>query len=110
MATSRQESAEGKAYREISGELIEFVEDPYILAWKLYSKRLISKNAREKASMKSVARAERCVYLVEALENTIDQNPKTLTDLLEVLRTEESITSICEKLSTIYGKIKFDRL
>ena len=98
-------SAESKAFREISGDLIEFIEDPHILAWKLYSKNLIEKDVREKATLKTVPRFEQCMAIVEALERKIGLEPKRLCDFLEVLRNDESTLPLYQQLNAVYGEL-----
>lgn len=99
-------SAESKAFREISGDLIEFIEDPHILAWKLYSKKLIEKDVREKATLKTVPRFEQCMAIVEALERQIGLEPKRLCEFLEVLRSDDSNLPLYERLNAVYVEIK----
>ena len=98
-------SAESKAFREISGDLIEFIEDPHILAWKLYSKNLIEKDVREKATLNTVPRFEQCMAIVEALERQIGLEPKRLCDFLEVLRSDDSNLPLYERLNAVYGEL-----
>ena len=98
-------SAESKAFREISGDLIEFIEDPHILAWKLYSKKLIEKDVREKATLKTVPRSEQCMAIVEALERKIGLEPKRLCDFLEVLRNDESTLPFYQQLNAVYSEL-----
>ena len=98
-------SAESKAFREISGDLIEFIEDPHILAWKLYSKKLIEKDVREKATLTTIPRFEKCMAIVEALERQIGLEPKRLCDVLEVLGNDESTLPLYQQLYDSYGEL-----
>lgn len=97
-------SIEAEAFREASGKLVDLVYQPDVLAWKLFSKKLIVKEARDNACMDTVSVVRRTMALMQAIEAQFKSKPDRFHQFLSVLRENEQFLPLYEELNGIYRK------
>ena len=105
MDKDEMSTPEAKAFREASGTLVECLQNPEILGWKLYSKNLIGKEVRDKTTMMGRSREEKCMTIVGSLEKLISIDPKTFHDFLAVLEKGDDNLGLHKELKMSYSKL-----
>ena len=100
-----ESTPEAKAFREAVGDLVEYLQNPGILGWKLYSKRLIGKEVRDKTTMPGRSREEKCMTIVDSLEKLISLDPKKFHEFLDVLESGDDNVGLGKQLKMSYSKL-----
>ena len=100
----RSSSVEAEAFREISGDLLDLVLQPDVLAWKLFSKKLITKEVRENACIETVPVSRRNMALMRDIEAQLSCKPEKLIILLTILQENEAFSLLYQKLNDVYRK------
>ena len=81
-------SEESEAFRKCSADFIKEIHDPELLAYELYSCKVISKKQVDEVGMVGLSPVQRKMRLLSAVENQIVVNPAKFQNLLKVLRNK----------------------
>lgn len=73
---------------------------------KLYSKSIISRDARDEAMNVTHTASVRTVYLLSVVEDRIRAEPHTFTEFVEILESEPTLTSLAIELMEEYNNGK----
>ena len=84
-------------------ELESAVMDPGGLAVQLYSRGLIDRVSKQRASLTSVAQLERSRELLEKLEHKIESEEEGFDTLCSILDPDPTMEDICNKLRATRG-------
>ena len=95
-------SAESKAFRKCSANLIRAIEDPELLAWELYSDEVISESVVDEVSTVGLSSVQRKTRLLSAVRDTIADDPDKFQNLLIVLRNQPSLKGVADKLKATF--------
>ena len=95
-------SAESKAFRKCSANLIRGIEDPELLAWELYSDEVISESVVDEVSTVGLSSVQRKTRLLSAVRDTIADDPDKFQNLLIVLRNQPSLKGVADKLKATF--------
>lgn len=96
-------SAESKAFRKCSANLIRGIEDPELLAWELYSDEVISESVVDEVSTVGLSSVQRKTRLLSAVRDTIADDPDKFQNLLIVLGNQPSLKGVVDKLKAAFG-------
>ena len=81
--------AEYRALRQLSETLLGAIRDPLTLAWKMYSKGLISRDVREQACKDSRSVEQQGSYLLSALKSKVASDETVFDTFVSILRDSE---------------------
>ena len=98
-------SAESKAFRKCSADLIRGIQDPELLAWELYTGNVVSEMVVDDMSMVGLSNLQRKTRLLNAARAQITVHPSKFENLLQALRKQPSLKGMAEKLKTAYESI-----
>ena len=105
---SKLDSAECQAFQKCFAVLGEGISDPGWLASLLYSRDMISRDARQEAQLETLSALTRTRKLLSAVEDQILTNPTSkFRDFLDVLNSEPSLEHLARKLEEAYSELKF---
>ena len=93
-----------KAFREHSDDLHTVIQDPEDLAWKLYSKDIITADEREAACYRMHGRSMRTSSMLSAVESKIEVDPGKFDVFLSVLAKQPSMSDLCKRMRDTYGE------
>ena len=99
-------SAEYRTLRQLSGTLLGAIRDPLTLAWKLYSKGLISRDVREQACQDSRSDEQQGSCLLSALESRVASDETAFDTFLSILSVSEdpAMVEMYQKLKGMCGE------
>ena len=103
MATMSRSGPGHRSFLRHLKELESAVMDPGGLAVQLYSRGLIDKTTRLRASLPSLTRLECSRELLEKLEDRIESNEAAFDELLSILARDPPMEDICETLKATRG-------
>ena len=95
-------SAESKAFRKCSADLMRGIQDPELLAWELYSDEVISEVVVDEMSVVGLSTVQKKTRLLSAVRNQIAMDPAKFQNLLLVIRNQPQLKVVAEKLKTNY--------
>ena len=95
-----------KAFRKHSPDLLTAIQNPEFLAWELYAKDIISREARDAAVYTMHERGVRTSNLLAAVESRIAVNPGIFNVFLSVLAKQPSLSDLCGRMKDAYGKLR----
>ena len=95
-------SAESKAFRKCSADLMRGIQDPELLAWELYSDEVISEVVVDEMSVVGLSTVQKKTRLLSAVRNQIAVDPAKFQNLLLVIRNQPQLKAVAQKLKTTY--------
>ena len=95
-------SEESEAFQKCSADLIREIQEPEVLAWDLFSSRIISKKEVDEVSMVELSVAHRKARLLSGVGNQIAVDPAKFKNLIRVLRKQPPLKDIVNKLKATY--------
>ena len=95
-------SAESKAFRKCSADLMRGIQDPELLAWELYSDEVISEVVVDEMSVVGLSTVQKKTRLLSAVRNQIAMDPAKFQNLLLVIRNQPQLKVVAEKLKITY--------
>ena len=95
-------SAESKAFRKCSADLIRGIQDPELLAWELYSDEVVSEVIVDEISVVGLSAVQRKTRLLSAVRDQIAVDPTKFQNLLLVLRNQPQLKGVAEKLKATF--------
>ena len=95
-------SAESRAFRKCSADLIREIQNPELLVWELYSDDVVSETVTDEVSMVGLSDVQRKTRLLNAVRAQITVHPVKFKDFLRVLRKQPPLKDVAEKLKTAY--------
>ena len=106
MATGGGESLNPaiETFRRYSAELLTAIQDPNVLAWELYSKKIISKPERDSASYTMHETGSRTSKLLAAVEAQIAVDTRAFDLFLSILAEHQEMSDLCERMKGVYGR------
>ena len=95
-------SAESKAFRKCSSDLLRGIQDPELLAWELYSEDVVSETVVDEVGLLGLSAVQRKARLLSAVRNQIAVDPSKFQSLLLALKKQPPLVNVAEKLETIF--------
>ncbi len=84
--------------------------DPRLFAQKLNEAHLVSSYVVQKVSVRDIPPANRVQYIIQAVLSQISLDSTKYHVFIEVLRMEQSLRTLADKLTQYYGKLILSRL
>ena len=106
MATNDRENFNPayEAFRKHSADLLTTIQDPEVLAWKLYAESVITRAVRDAANNMMHERGKRTSDLLAAVDSRIAVDPGAFDVFLSVLAKRPSMSDICGRMKDAYSK------
>ena len=106
MAASDRESFNSayEAFRKHSADLLTAIQDPEVLAWKLFSESVVTLTVVEFANNMTHERGSRTSKLLMALGSQIAVDPGVFDMFLSVLAKQPSMSDLCRRMKDTYRK------
>ena len=98
----KTESAEHRSFRRYYADMLDSIDDPTLLAARLYSVDLLSRETRKNIS-DLTRRQQKVSELLDAVETKIGQDTDNFYEFLEALE-HISMHDLCGKLRSKCGK------
>ena len=89
-----------KVLRNYFADLSDQSSNLFAITMRLYSKKLISYEVLNDTMNSNKSGQDRSATLMFALKATIDAKPESLNTLIEVLRTNEALRAIADKMDS----------
>ena len=96
MATIPEMCSAAELFRAYAGDLLRAIPEPDVIAWDLLSKRIISEETRQKASLPAHTKTEKNAIILAAVEGAITQG--ILGEFLTVLDNHSPADIIASKI------------
>jgi len=93
-----------EAFRKHSADLLMVIQDPEVLAWELFSKKVVTSAVVEFANNKMHERDERTSKLLMAVGSQIAVDPGVFDVFLSVLAKRPSMSDLCGRMKDPYRK------
>ena len=105
---SKLDSAKCQAFQKCFAVLSDGISDPGWLASELYSRDMISRDARQEAQLETLPASTRTRKLLSAIEDQIKTSPVSkFRGFLDILHSEPSLKHLARKLEEAYCKLQF---
>ena len=102
---SKLDSPEYQAFKKYFAVLSDGISDPGWLATQLYSRDMVSRDARQEAQLETLSAPIRTRKLLSAVEDQILTSPEPkFRDFLYVLHSEPSLEHLARKLEEACSK------
>ena len=93
---------QAQAFKETMGMLLLGLQNPDVLAIRLYSADLISTSTRNEVLVSSLSNDRKNIILLQAVEAQIQVSPKRLDDFIAILSSEPAMSTLAELLKATY--------
>ena len=93
MSLSRESRALRKSYEVFTSEV-----DPDTVIKKLYSRLLLTRNERERATQKMLTKSQQLEEVFECLERRVSTDPSAFNTLVQVLLEESVLEGVGKKM------------
>lgn len=95
-----------EAFRKHSADLLTAIQNPESLAWELYAKNIISREARDAAAYTMHGRGVKTSNLLAAVDSRIAVDPGIFDVFLSVLSKQPSLSDLCGRMKAACGKLR----
>ncbi len=89
------------------GDSLAAQMDPRLFAQKLNESHLVSSYVVQKVSVQDIPPANRVHDIIQAVLSQIKLDPSKYHVFIEVLRMEQSLSTLADKLTQCYGKLYY---
>ena len=105
---AKLDSTECQAFQKCFAVLSEGISDPAWLASELYSREMVSREARQAAELETLPAPTRTRKLLSAVEHQIITSPASkFRDFLDILHCEPSLEHLARQLEEYAPRSKF---
>ena len=93
-----------ETFRKHSADLLTVIQDPEVLAWELFSEKVVTSTVVEFANNVTHERGERTSKLPMAVGSQIEVDPGKFDVFLSVLAKRPAMSDLCGRMKDAYGK------
>ena len=98
--TQSRETPEYRIFREYYDRLVTAIQDPLLLATRLFARSIIDSTVKEQMSVLGLSRVHKNNALLSAVEMQIGTSQRTFDVFLSALKEDSSMQSLVESMQS----------